>query len=117
MKYRKLDAAGDYSFGSGTSDFWANVPDAPAQAVRTRLSLWEGDWFLDRREGMPWRTKVLGKYTESTRDPVIRSHVLGTRGVKSILEYSSDLNRDARKFAGDVKIDTVYGAASISEPK
>jgi len=66
---------------------------------------------------MPWKTKVLGKYTENTRDPVIRAHVLGTTGVKSILDYSSDLNRDTRKFSGNISIDTVYGATTISEPK
>ena len=42
MRYRKLDEDGDYSFGRGAADFWVNVPDAPAQAVRTRLALWQG---------------------------------------------------------------------------
>lgn len=117
MKYRKLDSDGDYSFGHGSTDWWTDVPDAPAQAVHTRLGLWQGEWFLDSREGMPWTTEVLGKYTESTRDVAIKDHILQTEGVTSIEDYYSDLNRDTRFFSGGVTVNTVYGSVSIVEPK
>lgn len=117
MKYRKLDAHGDYSFGGGRSDFWTDVPDAPAQAVLTRLWLYEGEWFLDAREGMPWNTEVLGRYTEATRDPAIKDRVLGTQGVTGIENYSSLLDRDTRGFSGGLTVNTVYGAATLVEPK
>jgi len=116
MRYRKLDANDDYSFGRGAADFWKDVPDAPAQAVKTRLRLEQGEWFLDAREGMPWRTKVLGKRTGDTRDVVIRSHMLKTRSVVSVTGYYSDLNRDTRKFGVGATIDTIYGKAKIVEP-
>ncbi|NTG00117.1 hypothetical protein G6L30_08285 [Agrobacterium rhizogenes] len=115
MRYRKLDANGDRVFGHGSSDFWRDVPDAPAQAVMTRLHLEQGSWFLDTSEGIPWKTRVLGKYTGPTRDPVIRSRVLGTQGVTAITEYSSDLNRDTRAFSVNLTIDTQYGQATIRE--
>lgn len=109
MRYRKLDADGDYSFGQGQDNFWRDVPDAPAQAVRTRLNLWQNQWFLDEREGMPWKTEVLGNRTADTRDPAIRQRVLGSQGVSGILEYSSNLNRDTRAFSVVMTVDTVYG--------
>ncbi|MGO4738658.1 hypothetical protein AB4099_19070 [Bosea sp. 2KB_26] len=115
MKYRKLSPDGDYVFGGGTADFWKDVPDAPAQAVQTRLQLFQGDWFLDANEGMPWRTQVLGNRTANTRDPAIRSHVLGTQGVTGIAAYSSNLNRDTRAFSGGMTIDTIYGRATVKE--
>jgi hypothetical protein len=113
MRYRKLDENGDYSFGHGQADFWHDVPEAPAQAVRTRLSLWEGEWYLDDREGMGWRTRVLGERTAGRRDAAIRRHILGTQGVRSILAYSSALVRDSRSFTVNTEIDTVYGRFQI----
>ena len=114
MKYRKLDASGDYQFGNGGADFWKDQPEAVAQAVQTRLFLFLGEWFLDSREGMTWKTEVLGVRTANTRDPAIRRRVLGTTGVKAITAYSSNLNRDTRAFSVDtLTLDTVYGAATV----
>lgn len=109
MRYRKLSADNDMTFGHGLRDFWINEPDAPAQAVKTRLMLHQGEWFLDKTAGTPWATQVLGKYTGSTRDPVIRSRVLSTTGVRQILQYSSNLDRETRQFSVLIYIDTIYG--------
>lgn len=114
MRYRKLDASGDYSFGRGMDDFLVDVPEAPAQAVLTRLFLFQGEWFLDSREGMTWNTRVLGNRTADTRDPSIRARVLQTQGVSRIDEYSSTLDRDTRRFGVDIKISTIYGPAVVT---
>lgn len=111
MRYRKLDDSGDYSFGQGQANFWHDVPEAPAQAALTRLNLWQGQWFLDTREGMTWKTEVLGNRTANTRDPAIRQRVIGSEGVSSILSYSSNIDRETRAFSVVMTIDTVYGAA------
>jgi hypothetical protein len=118
MKYRKLDDNGDMRFGHGLEDFWIDVPDAPAQAVVTRLGMYEGEWFLDRTAGTPWNTKVLGKYTDSTRDLVVRGRVLDTTGVYDVIQYSSAIDRNTRQFAVNMSIATIYGAANlrIGEP-
>jgi hypothetical protein len=116
MRVRKLDGDGDMQFGFGQSDFWKDVPDAPAQCVMTRLQLKTGEWFLDTREGTPWDTEVLGKYTGSTRDPVIRSRALGTQGVTGILGYVSLLSRDRRAFAVAMQVDTRYGQKIVAGP-
>ncbi|KAA2237663.1 hypothetical protein [Salinarimonas soli] len=116
MLYRKLTADGDYSFGRGRADFWRDVPEAPAQAVKTRLHLERGEWFLDLDEGTPWRTRVLGRRTADTRDPVTRARILGTTGVTGISAYSSRLDRETRAFTAQATIDTAYGRTTISEP-
>lgn len=116
MLYRKLDPNGDYSFGRGAADFWRDVPDAVAQSVRTRLHLEQGEWYLDSAEGTPWRTQVLGKRTESTRDLMVQMRVTETTGVNELVSYSSDLNRDTRGFSVALTIDTIYGPASLVEP-
>ena len=116
MRYRKLDANADYSFGHGRADFWQDVPDAVAQLVVTRFALWQGEWWLDQRDGTPYKTQVLGKYTAATRDPVLRFRALDTQGVTELVSYSSDLNRETRFFGVVMTIDTVYGPIAIRGP-
>lgn len=113
MRVRKLDANGDMTFGGDQRSMLANSPEAVGQIVMTRLKLWLGEWWLDTSDGMAWQTKVLGKYTGSTRDVVIRERILGTPGVKSILSYSSQLDRETRAFAVQATIDTIYGRTIV----
>jgi hypothetical protein len=113
MRVRKMDANGDMTFGGGQASFYRDQPEAPAQAALTRLYLFLGEWFLDTSDGTPWKTQVLGKYTGSTRDPVIRQRILGTPGVTGIAAYGSQLNRDTREFDVQATIDTLYGQTQL----
>lgn len=116
MRYRKLDENGDMSFGHRLADFWIDVPDAPAQAVKTRLMLWTGEWYLQPTAGTPWKTEVLGKHTAQFRDLILRARITGTEKVLSILQYYSTVDRDTRHFAVGVEIDTEYGATILEGP-
>ncbi len=111
MRYRKLDADGDYTFGSGRQQFHENTPDAVAQAVKTRLALWTAEWFLDLTEGTPYSTQILGTGTRPIYDQAIKDRILGTKGVVSIMDYASVL--DGRKLTVSAKIQTIYGEATI----
>ncbi|CAB3729315.1 hypothetical protein LMG3458_04690 [Achromobacter deleyi] len=113
MRYRKMDANGDYSFGGQQADFHRDTPEAVAQAVKTRLMLLRGEWFLDTSEGMPWRTEVLGKRFEASYDGAIRERILGTPGVTGIAEYSSRLDAESRALAVAATISTLYGTAIV----
>jgi hypothetical protein len=113
MRYRKLDANGDYSFGNQQADFYVNTPDAVAQAVLTRLTLITGEWFLDTTEGTPWATEVLGKYTQGAYDIVLKERIVGTPGVQSLDAYTSALDRNARKLTVQASITTVYGTTTF----
>lgn len=114
MRYRQLTPSGDYSFGSGQANFYTNIPEAPAQAVLTRLRLNLGEWFLDTTDGTPWNTQVLGNNTAGTRDAVIQARILGTQGVNSIISYSSNFNSNTRQFFVYVSLDTIYGPIPTS---
>lgn len=115
MKYRRLDSAGDYSFGSGSKDFMQNTPETVAQAVLTRLRLWVGEWFLDETEGTAYQQGILGKHDQDAADAVMRERILGTEGVLSLLDFSSTLDRDNRTYSVSATIDTIYGPATINE--
>lgn len=113
MRYRKLDANGDYTLGTG-ADFYQDQPEAVAQAALTRLALFTGEWFIDTSDGTPWRTDVLGKYTKDAYDTVISQRILGTPGVNSIAKYSSVINGAKRTLTITAILDTIYGAAYLN---
>lgn len=113
MRYRKLDADDDYVFGEQQADFYKDVPDAVGQAVLTRLRLLRGEWFLDKTDGTPWSTEVLGKYTNNTYDAAIRQRILGTQGVQEIVSYSSSLDTEQRALTVRVSINTIYGTTTV----
>ena len=114
MRYRKLTAAGDYSFGQNALDFYANSPQTVAQAVLTRLLLHQGEWFLDLTFGMPWESQVLGYNTKSLYDAAIQNAILGVQGVRSLVSYSSELDIGTRKLTVNATINTIYSQLSIA---
>lgn len=109
MRYRKLDASGDYTLNT----FLANSPDAVGQAIKTRLGLITGEYWLNTNEGTPWRTQVLGKYTSNSYDAVLKARILKTQGVLSIDAYESALNRDRRALTVTATATTIYGKTTI----
>lgn len=112
MRYRRIDADGDMTFGGGAANFLVDSPEAVAQAVLTRLRLMSGEWFFDSAEGTPYATEILGERTRSTYDLAIQERILGTEGVTSIATYSSSM--DGRALTVEATIDTEYGAATLS---
>lgn len=115
MKYRKLDANGDYTFGHGDADYHTDTPEGVAQAVLTRLRLRTGEWFLDTAEGTPYAPAILGKHTRQSHDFALRRRVLETAGVNEIVDYESLFDGDTRGLSVHIRTGTVYGPASLVE--
>lgn len=114
MRYRKTDANGDYIWGHQQNDFWLNTPDGVAQAIKTRLALFVGEWFLDVTDGTPWTTQVLDKYTKDQYDAAIQDRILGTQGVTQITAYSSSVNTTTRTLTVTATVETQYGTTMLS---
>lgn len=113
MRYRKLTALGDYSFGNGQQDFYKDVPEAVGQACKTRLLLWLGEWFLDITDGTPYFQGVLGKFSIDQANVVIKQRAIGTQGLTQITNYLSSLNPDNRDMQVAFSIDTIYGPSTV----
>lgn len=115
MRYRKLDASGDYTLG-GAGAFLVNSPEAVAQAIGTRLRLWAGEWFVDTTDGTPWMQQILGKrQPDRNPDAEIKQRILGTQGVVEITDYSSAFDGETRKLIVTASVNTIYGAATLTE--
>jgi len=112
MRYRKLDADGDYVFGHSRADFLVDSAECVAQAVHTRLLLLRGEWFLDDTDGTPYATEILNKSNQITRDRAIKARILGTPNVTEITDYTSDLTDRALRVTAT--INTAFGTATVS---
>ena len=115
-RVRALDPQGDMQFGAGRGNFISDSPATVAQRAQTRLGLWTGDWYLDLSDGTPYRTAVLGKRVNASRDPAIRARILGTTGAVSLSSYASQINRTTRGFSVQATLQTAYGEAVVSVP-
>jgi hypothetical protein len=109
MRYRPLDANGDYTIGV---PFLVNSPNTVAQAILTRLKLFQGEWFIDTTDGTPWLQSILGKQFRSDPNSFIRQRILGTPGVTSIVSYSSSISGRSITVSGTVN--SQFGAAIFS---
>lgn len=114
MRYRRLAPDGDYQLGHGGADYFTDDALGVAQAVKTRLALLSGEWFLDLTEGTPYATHVWGKQTRETYDPILRRRILQTQGVRALVSYESAWDAETRKLTVTAEIDTVYGPAAVN---
>lgn len=113
MRYRKLDANGDYVLGAGVSEILVNTPDAVAQAIMTRLLLSTGEWFLDAAEGTPYKEDILGTGKQTLYDAAIQDRILGTPGVLTIDAYASFLDTN-RNLTVQCTVTTQYSGQAIT---
>lgn len=107
MRYRALDRDGDY-----TSAFLADSVECVLQAVKTRLLLWLGEWFLDTTDGTDWSGKILGENTRGTYQREIKARILDTPGVTQITRI--DFQLADRALSVQATVSTVYGTGTVT---
>lgn len=91
MRVRRTTADGDICFGHNANDYLVNTPEAVAQNVRTRLALWQGQWFINTDEGTPYLQQILGK--KSAADLVIKSRIWKPRAFSRLTNLRRCLTR------------------------
>lgn len=117
MIYRKLTAEGDYTFGHGASNFFSGV-EAIAQAVKTRLDLYQGTFWRDLSDGLPMFQQILGssgsEQHRSAVDQIIVQRVRETQGVTQVLGINSTWDPQTRHYGFDCTIQTEDSVTIIS---
>jgi hypothetical protein len=108
MRIRNVSSSGDYTFGNGSANFLIDSPAAVGLLVQDRLLLFQGSWFLDQTDGVPYSSEVLGTNTKSLYDLVIQNRVLATPNVTGIENYESNLS-PGRQLTVSFNIDTAFG--------
>jgi len=85
-----------------------------AQMLRTRLKLYRGEWFLNTGEGVPWLQEILGKTnTKNGIESIIKDQILQTPGVKSLEEFSSEINTATRQLNVSFQVKTESDTISL----
>lgn len=87
---------GDLDLRSGRIPLTSGT-EAVAQRIRMRLGMWRGEWFLDRRLGVPYFQEVLTRIRDVGRlRSIFRDAILGTEGVASVPRLELDLDAGQR---------------------
>ena len=105
MRYRKLDSSGDFVPGLGA--YHSDNNDSVTQAIRTRLLLWLGEWFLDTSDGTDWDGRVLGERTQGLFEDELKGRILLTPNVVQITSFNYQLDTDNRSLAIQASVDIV----------
>jgi hypothetical protein len=70
-----------------------------AQKLRNRLRMFEGEWFLDVRVGVPWFSVVFVKAPDlEVVKRLLRKVILATPGIVSVTELSVEFDRGTREL-------------------
>jgi hypothetical protein len=83
MRCRKLDENFDYSFGMNDQDY-IDEADAVAQAIRTKILLFYGEWWENVSLGLPMFQSFLGQMSNENLKMSIT--LLLTKRIKEISE-------------------------------
>ena len=112
MKYRKLTSTGDYSFGSGSNNY-ANGNEAVAQAIKTKVLLFYGEWWENLGEGIPMFQSVLGQTNpetiKSSLSMLVEQRITEIEEVDSVKNIEIDYDRKNRTISMEVDVATTSG--------
>lgn len=106
MIIRLIDAAGDWTFGKGNSNY-ASDELAVEQNLRTRLLSWLGDCFFALADGVDWRGRLdVGQQNALLEE--IRSIILKTEGVVGVTRLEGIYDPRTRHFKLTYDIQTIF---------
>ena len=88
--------------------------DLIAQQVRNILSIFQGEWFLDKSAGTPWFTRIIGhKFNSGQLNITVRDAILSVEGVASIRDLTSVRGSEPRSANVTVTVLTTQGEEVI----
>lgn len=70
--------------------------EAVGQRLRLRLSLWQGEYVLDRDVGIPALSVILAKGRAALAEALLRRAITTCPGVASLGSFSFDVDRSSR---------------------
>jgi hypothetical protein len=81
-----LDAHGQLVFFGDDITATAEYSEAVGQAVKCRLMMIRGEWYLDQNEGTPWIERIwpIGSNKRERLKAVFSEVIIGTPGVREL---------------------------------
>ncbi len=116
MLYRKLTSDGDYTFGNNSFDF-IDGDEAIAQAIKTKLLLFYGEWFESVTTGIPMFQGILGQTSNEnlkmTITLICTERIQEVKGVISV--DSIEIEIDNRELKIQIDVTTENGTQTSVE--
>ena len=92
----------------------AEGPDFVVQAIRTRLLLYRGEWWLDTESGVPWFQEILTKPADVVRtESTLRRTILETPGVTGLISFDLAFDRPRRDLRVSFEVQTEFGPSGV----
>jgi len=90
--------------------------DAIAQHMRIRLRFFLGEWFLDRREGIPYFRDILIKNpSRAVVTSTLKRVMLETPGIAAVDKFALEIDRETRAGTITWEVTTDSGAVLTSD--
>lgn len=107
-----LDSSGNLAIATGAEGL--------RQKLQTRLSLYQGEWFLNSGAGVPYVQRILGRAQPSANlvgsvAQIFDIEVLKEPEVLSIINSRAEFNPAVRRYTYTAELETVYGPMNIEE--
>lgn len=115
IQYLKLDPENDFIWipQSALTD-----TDAVAQAILTRLRLFEGEWWENLNLGLPMFQQILGAPGSLRQQQVIEllisQQIQGTPYVSNVLNATVSFNAATRAFTYKADVQTAFGPITVT---
>lgn len=117
ITYRQLSSTGDPLWGQGVANYLSNL-NAVAQAVLTRLRLFQGEWWASTTDGLPLWQSILGQpagqQSQQQMETIISARILGTPWVISLASVQTGFNPQTRAFAYRASVNTQFGTIVVT---
>lgn len=90
--------------------------EAVAQRLRQAISMFFGEWFLDKTRGIPYVQQVFVKNPNPVViDTVFKRTILEEPAVTKLREFTLDLDTATRELSVDFRVSTTSGDIDFSE--
>jgi len=119
IRYRQLDANHDPIYGQGRANYLTDV-DAVAQAILTRLLLFQGEWWENTSDGLPLWQKILGSSASPSNQQkitlLIQQRILGTPYVlpDGVQNLQASYDHVSHTFKFYAVVQTTFGAVVVT---
>jgi len=108
-----IDSSGNITLDSFGEIKTVSLGSEVAQAVRTALQAWFGEYFLNKRFGIDYLEKIFKKPFKPSRiDREIRRVLRDVDGISAITLIDLSLN-DLDEITGTIDLITIYGQETI----
>lgn len=117
ITYRNLGPSYDPLWGQGQANFLSDL-DAVAQAILTRINLFEAEWWANLQDGTPFWQSILGANASLRQQQqislLLTQRILGTPYVIAVSEVNLNFDARTRKMNYTASVETQFGTTVVT---